>query len=226
MRSIRIITRDMKYPDFKKKGGFSYNFDVEFGKKLYGIEKKKTGGPKTTRDEVGGTEYYTTSEGKRVRATSKRKEKVAKIRDRAEGRRRRVHERGEKRGREVVGTRRINTGAGNPRTLSQPRATVKVYKGEQKRTDKGDDRAQKYIDRQRKKQGRTPIRDVGSAIKRGVRKVVKKVGKMSLPSLRRNRSKINFSEGAKGMKKSFGDKCRTKKCKRNARSGRSGHWAN
>ena len=94
----------MKYPDFKRKGGFSYNFDVEFGKKLYGIEKKKTGGPKTTRDEVGGTEYYTTSEGKRLIATRKRKEKVAKIRDRAEGRRRRAHKRGEKRGREVVGS--------------------------------------------------------------------------------------------------------------------------
>lgn len=179
----------MSQAEYNKKKSYEDRFD-----KVNKLGKYKT-------MENGG-KYYKTSDGNKVMKTDKRKKKVEKMRAKASERRERTHLRKDKRGAKAVGTRRVNAGAGDPRTLTQARKTVNVYKGEEKKIERGEKRVQKYIDRE----GRPTNRK--QPHQRGRKKTAPKVKFAKSPG----RSKPNYG----------GQKYKTASFKKNQRCAKRG----
>lgn len=102
-------------------------------------------------NEKSNYAYASFKEGGRVEKILKRGKKKAK----------RIHDREarkEAKGKDVkvLGTKRVNTGVGNPRFLNQPRGTVKVYAKERDAVNKADAKAAKVEGRQATKSSKRP----------------------------------------------------------------------
>ncbi len=87
--------------------------------------------------------------------------RVGKILKRGKKKAKRIHDREarkEAKGKDVkvLGTKRVNTGVGNPRFLNQPRGTVKVYAKERDAINKADAKAAKVEGRQATKSSKRP----------------------------------------------------------------------
>lgn len=137
-----------KYVKFKKKEfkqrDKAYLAKTKAGKAIHNTLKRKA---RRKAEQVGGkfqdsrksdrpTTYASFGDGGRVQ----------KVLDRAKKKAERIHEREAKKeakGKdvEVLGTRRVNTGVGNPRFMNQPRGTEKVYAKEREAINKGDVKA-------------------------------------------------------------------------------------
>lgn len=97
--------------------------------------------------------------------------RVARILKRAKRKAKRIHDREAKKeakGKnvEVLGTRRVNTGVGNPRFMNQPRGTEKVYAKERDAINKGDVKAAKVEARQKDRGSKNPSASKAPKIKR------------------------------------------------------------
>ena len=115
---------------------------------------------------------YKTSDGRTLSKSAARESAIKSIRKTAAKKAAKAHKQGDKKGKKIVGYRKA---PGSVRNLTQKK--VPVYKKEQKRTERGEKKVQKYIDKQARKyapkgatgrqvSGRPPkVRTAGDAIK-------------------------------------------------------------
>ena len=115
---------------------------------------------------------YKNSDGRTLSKSAARESAIKSIRKTAAKKAAKAHKQGDKKGKKIVGYRKA---PGSVRNLSQKK--VPVYKKEQKRTERGEKKVRKYIDKQARKyapkgatgrqvSGRPPrVRTAGDAIK-------------------------------------------------------------
>jgi len=126
-----------------------------------------TGDGKVTRADIlkgrgvfrsGGkvpTGKYKTSDGREISKSSAREAAIKEIKRKASNKASRAHKQGEKRGKKVVGKRRVIK-AGNPRFLTGGVEYKNIYKKERRKEEQGKKKVQRYIDKQARKYAPKP----------------------------------------------------------------------
>lgn len=158
--------------------------------------------------------------GRVDRILSRGKKKAKRISDR-EARR-------EARGKdvEVLGTRRVNTGVGNPRFMNQPRGTEKVYAKARDAENKADVKAAKVEARQAERSTKTPKSKPPRTYQRGAggKKKSRTGGPLSRALNKISQKMANKrTAGSKARKRSKG--C-GKECQRKIARGKAGFAKN
>ena len=114
------------------------------------------------------TGTYTTSDGRKLSKSQRREDEIKAIKKKAADKAKKAHKQGEKRGRKVVGKRRVIT-AGNPRFFTGGVEYKNIYKKEQRKEERGKKKVQRYIDREARKYA--PKRKGGSPSNPGIPKI-------------------------------------------------------
>jgi len=114
------------------------------------------------------TGKYTTSDGRKLSKSQRREDEIKAIKKKAAAKAKKAHKQGEKRGKKVVGKRRVIK-AGNPRTLSGGVEYKNIYKKERRKEERGKKKVQKFIDKEARKYA--PKRKGGSPSNPGIPKI-------------------------------------------------------
>jgi hypothetical protein len=131
-----------KVRDFKPEDRYEYN------PRKY---KPKSDTTYATGGKVPGDDKYKTSDGRSLSKSAARESAIKSIRKTAAKKAAKAHKRGELKGKKIVGYRKAPASV---RNLTQKK--VAVYEKEQKRKERGEERVQKYIDKQARKYAPKP----------------------------------------------------------------------
>ena len=101
------------------------------------------------------TGKYTTSDGRKLSKSQRREDEIKAIKKKAAAKAKKAHKQGEKRGKKVVGKRRVIK-AGNPRTLSGGVEYKNIYKKERRKEERGKKKVQNFIDKEARKHAPKP----------------------------------------------------------------------
>ena len=102
---------------------------------------------KYSKFSTGGkvpTGKYTTSDGRKLSKSQRREDEIKAIKKKAADKAKKAHKQGEKRGKKVVGKRRVVVG-GNPRDLVGRVEYRNIYKKERRKEERGKKKVQKFI---------------------------------------------------------------------------------
>jgi hypothetical protein len=114
------------------------------------------------------TGKYTTSDGRKLSKSQRREDEIKAIKKKAAAKAKKAHEKGEQKGKKVVGKRRVIK-SGNPRTLRGGVEYKNIYKKEQRKEERGKKKVQKFIDKEARKYA--PKRKGGSPSNPGIPKI-------------------------------------------------------